>query len=108
MQFIAEQIDTNLIGFNLKAEGLAREHLEDIPKILTNLIDVEIECEGTFTASNVLGFIEKSERLKSFRLTIRIDESEVKHLFEQLHEKWNTKRYNRTDGHQTVAMFFQR
>lgn len=88
-KFLSNQVNTKLSKFSLVSEGMATEHLLDIPDKQSSLQSVNISSDIYLAADDIMKLIGKSKRLSELQLKVQMEKREQYHLVEIVPLDWD-------------------
>lgn len=94
MEFLKNQVNTQLSMLQVKTESLNIEQLLEIARILPNLEEMHIDVQSHFAVNDIVEFLKESNKLKRLVLTSKSGISEANELAEKLEGQWTAKNDN--------------
>lgn len=89
IDFISNQINSNLSKFSMKTENISRDHLLIIPDKLSSLKEIVIELWSNLTVQDITDFLNKNQHLNKLQIFAYIQSSEYEVLEKSLAENWH-------------------
>lgn len=90
-EFITNQ---NLTHLELHYKNLTNDQFSNIPITQRKLQNVRITCEATFSATEIINFVENSKELNHFKMTAEMSQDNQSQLKTALQTKWDVSCIN--------------
>lgn len=88
MQFLTNQVNSNVKTISVECQYMEKEHLLEIAERFFGLETFSLICKSEFTANLIVNFIGSSKHLINLEVEIEIDEFERLRLTDILPERW--------------------
>lgn len=103
-EFLTNQVNADLMHFNLECEEIKKEQFRGIAEIMPNLEAIDVICTSGLESDDIVGFIVASKSLKNFDLHIHMNETEMRHLSEALPRDWDILDHKQQDNKVKISL----